>query len=207
MALIMYFTKAPKYKDTTIEEIELISSYLDWEMAKTKGACKSKTLKEWCGISEKYLPDVETIEYYKQFFTKKHAYIDGIGDVNSFSLFEQSARIVKANQILNWFMVNIMSNKPSQSYFEVSEEMLKKLLDACVKVKNGINVLENDNYLIDEKIAEEYLPLLKERGYSFGPDKYNNLYAIQVIEMVDILTHILKTTNFKNEAIYFNATW
>jgi hypothetical protein len=51
------------------------------------------------------------------------------------------------------------------------------------------------------------LPLLEEQGDFFGSKDYDINYAAHVLEMIDIIENILKTTDFKKETVYFNATW
>lgn len=214
MALIMYFTRAPRYKNTTIKEIQLIESYLRWQHEKEIGSrYGSDTFEKWNGHSESELPDKDAIEYYKSFLTQKKMHVEGIGEVECRSIFEQLARIVKANQIFNWFIKNVMNNKIDKDYYEVTKEQLKDFLNTCNRVKDSFVFLKKNEYTnkneytVNKEVAKELLPLMEEKGYFFGSSEYNALYADQVIKAINTVNNILTTTNFENQTIYFNARW
>lgn len=214
MSLIMYLTRAPRYEKIQIKDVQLIESYFRWQHEKEIGSkYASETLEKWCGHSESELPAREVIEYYKPFYAKKTIYFEGIGKGEGYSLFEQTARLVKTNQIFNWFINNVMNGNIDKEYYEVTKEQLSALYETCIKVRDsftliGKNKYSNENeYAVDEQIANELLPLMKEVGYFFGPSEYNDFYAEQVIKTIDIVGAILSTTNFDNQVIYFNAIW
>lgn len=214
MALIMYLTKAPRYKNITAKEIQLIESYLHWQHEKEIGSkYGSGTFEKWCGHSETELPNSDVVDYYKEFLTKKTSYAEGIGNEDRYSLFKQMARFVKANQILNWFVKNVMDNKVDNEFYEVSKEQLKDFLAVCNKVKDSFTFLrvnehtKENEYEINEDIADKLLPLMKEKGYFFGSASYNDLYAEQVIDAANVVKNILDTTDFEKETIYFNTIW
>lgn len=214
MALIMYLTRAPRYKDITAKEIMLMESYFQWQHEKEIGSkYASETFEKWCSHSENELPDKKTINYYRTFFNKKEMYVEGIGKVQINSLFEQLARFVKTNHIFNWFIKNVMSNNVDKEYHEVTKEQLEIFIETCIKVKNSFTFIgknkytNEDEYNVNEDIAKELLPLMEDVGYFFGPHVYNDFYAEQVIKAIEVVNNILSTTDFKNQAIYFNATW
>lgn len=214
MALITYFTRAPRYKDITANDILLIESYLSWQHENEIGSRYScSTFKEWCGIPDEKLPNKETIDFYKQFYTKKKMWIEGIGKQNCYSIFEQLVRHVKTNQIFNWFIKNTMNDSPDTEYHEVTKEQLERLLHDCNKVKDTFTFLHWDDYMkmnryaVNEDVAKEYLPLLENGGYFFGSKVYDEYYADQVIDVIQVVENILKTTDFEKETIYFNAIW
>jgi hypothetical protein len=220
MALIMYLTKAPNYQDIITDEyitipredIELIDKYFTWGMVRSEGGNAGNTLEEWCGIPASKLPHKYIINHYREFFTMKKFYHEYIGDTKGCTIFDQLARIVKANQIFRWFIENVMDGKPDRQYHEVSARQLFDLLFACKVVRKGFKLIEHDEhygdkYSVNETVARKYLPLLEEQGYFFGSKDYDINYAAHVLEMIDIIENILKTTDFKKETVYFNATW
>ena len=220
MALIMYLTNAPKYQNIVTDEYEtiprddivLIDKYFNWKRAKAEGRNSGDTLEEWCGIPESQLASTYVVNHYSNFYEKKTVYHEHIGEVEVYSVFDQLARIVKANQIFRWFIENVMSGKPDDQYHEVSAKQLFDLLSACKVVKKGFQLTEHDpyygdKYSVNEKVAHKYLPLLEEQGYFFGTNEYGFNYATNVIDTIDILENILQTTNFEQETVYFNATW
>lgn len=214
MALIMYLTRAPRYENVTVKDIQLIESYLKWQHEKEVGSkYASETFEKWCGHSEKELPSKEIVNYYKPFFNTKTAYVEGLGKMTGYSIFEQLARLVKENHIFNWLIKNVMDKKASKEYYEITETHLKTLLEACEKVKtsftiSGNNKYTNDNeYTVDESIAKETLPFMENTGYFFGPSTYDTWYAKAVIKTADVVRNILETTDFNKQTIYFNAIW
>ena len=79
-------------------------------------------------------------------------------------------------------------------------------MSACNNVINGITN-NNNQLIVDEVIAHETLPIMEQRGLFFGVDNYNEIYAQQVIEVANIVSNILETTDFEKETVYFNAIW
>lgn len=209
MALIMYLTRVPRYKNTTAKDIQLIESYFAWQNAKEmKSKYSCDTFEEWCGISDSELPDAHIIEYYKQFYTMKQMYVEGIGEEKTYSIFEQLARFVKTNQIFRWFIDNVIEDDvDSEKYYEVSKEQLEKLLIACKKIMMSLTKINRNEYTVNEDIAKQVLPLLEERGYFFGPDTYDETYISQINETISVINNILMTTNFENQIVYFNVIW
>ena len=202
MALIMYFTRAPRYEGVDAEDIKLIESYLNWQREIAIGSkYASKTFEQWCGHSETELPDKNIIDYYKSNFD------------THIGLFEELAKLVKQNHIFNWVVQNITHGKLDNSHYELTESQLNKLLEACEKVEDGftpigINQYTHENeYEVDSSIAKEILPLMEKKGYFFGLSTYNNSYAQAVINTAEIIRNILDTTDFDKQTVYFNAIW
>lgn len=205
MALIMYLTRAPRYKNIITDEYEtiprkdiaLIESYYNWGRAREEGVYSCDTLEEWCGISEKELPHKYIVNYYGDFFERRAWYSEIAGEIEKYTIFEQLARLVKMNQIFNWFIKNVMNNNVNQNYYEVTKDNFKKLLKTLNDVKDNFN----------ENIAKDLLPVMDERGYFFGTDKYDDIYIKQVIEVIDVVNNILETTDFEKEIVYLNSIW
>ena len=216
MALVMYLTRVPSYENTTVEEIKLIELYLSWQHQKKIGSkYASDTFEKWCSHSESELPNKEVIDYYRPFWTTKHMYMEMVGNVEGRSIFDQLARFVKSNPIFNWFYDNVLDHKLDKGYHKVTREQLEKILNICIKVKNDGIVLikknkhgidELNEYRVDENIAKDLLPTYNNAKGYFGPDKYENFYAYQVINAIDIVNNILKTTDFESQTIYLNFT-
>jgi hypothetical protein len=220
MALIMYLTKAPKiqdlttgeYKNIPFEDIALVDKYFNRQRAKEMGRNVGNTFKDWCGISEDKLPDSWTISYLSDFYAPKTIYNEQWGETETYSIFDQLARIVKANQIFRWFIENVMEGKPDQNYHEVTRDQLIDLFVTCRRVKRkckliGNDELRGDQFCVDAEFAKEYLPLIEERGLFFGTDEYGSVYATDVIDTFYAIKNILDTTDFEKETVYFNAIW
>lgn len=216
MALIMYFTRIPRYKNILTDEYEtiprddivLIEKYFNWKRVRETGnQYNCDSLEDWCSIPESKLPHKYVVNYYRDFYTPKKQYVEYVGEVEGYSLFEQLARFAKVNQVFNWFIKNVMDGKVDQEYYEVTKRQFEDLLETCSKVKSGFTNIGGNEYTIDEELAKEYLPLMEEQGYMFGLKEYGSYYAVQVIEMIDIISNILDTTDFEKQTVYFNAIW
>ena len=220
MALILYLTKAPRYQNIITGEYEtipfsdlvLIDKYYFWSMLRAEGKTDALALEEWCGIPENKLPHKYVVNYYRAFFTKKHFHKEYDGDIEGFSIFAQAARIVKANQIFRWFIENVMNGNPDREHYEVTEHQLADLLSTCRRVQHDFRLVSNDEYYgkqfsVDELVAKQHLPLMEETCYFFGTNQYDTVYATNVIKTLEVIKHILDTTDFEKEVIYFNATW
>ena len=220
MALIMYLTKAPRYQNIDTDEyetiprkdIELIDKYFTWQMVRSEGGNAGNTLMGWCGVPQSELPHKYIVNYYNDFFTLKEFYEEYIGKTKEYTIFEQLARIVKANQIFNWFINNVMNGVPDIEHHEVTKDHLVDLLNVCKNVRNGFTIIDHDEddgdtYSVDKGIAQDLLPIMEQQGYFFGTKDYDNNYAQHMVEMIDILENILNTTDFNKETVYFNAIW
>ena len=220
MALIMYLTKAPRYQNIITDEyetiprkdIELIDKYFTWQMVRSEGGNAGNSLMEWCGVPKSELPHKYVVNYYNDFFTLKDVYEEYVGQTKVHTIFDQLARLVKANQIFRWFIENVMSNTPDSEYHEVTRDQIVDLLNACKEVRKGFTLIGHDEdlgdeYTVDEEIAKAFLPLMEEQGYFFGTNKYDIHYARHIVEMIDVLENILNTTDFEKETVYFNAIW
>lgn len=216
MSIIMYFNRAPKYKDTTAKEIELIDYYLSWKHENEIGSKYScDTFEKWCSRSESELPSKEVIDYYRPFWTIKPMYMEMVGNVECRSIFEQLARFVKANPIFNWFYNNIFNKNIDKEYHEVSKEQFEKFLTICKKVRDdGIVLVKADKdgihsmneYNVNENLVKKLLPTYDNKSFYFGPNKYEDWYAYQVLNAIDIVSNILETTDFEKQTVYLNFT-
>ena len=220
MALIMYLTKAPRYQNIYTDEYEtipfedlvLIDKYFFWSMRRAEGKTDAYTLEEWCGTTKSKLPHKYVINYYRDFFTEKRFYKEHSGNVTGFSIFTQTARIVKANQVFRWFIENVMDGKANQGYHEVTKEQFEKLASACRSVRETIiRVCDDDSedaqFAVDENIAKLHLPLIEKPGFFFGTNQYGTVYATDIIRTLRAVERILHTTDFEKEVMYFNAPW
>lgn len=214
MALIMYLEKVPRYQNIMTDEYEtiprddivLIEKYFNWKKAKEDGKDSGSTLEEWCGIPESRLPHKYIVNYYGDFYTPKHKYNEYAGEIEAYGLFEHLARFVKVNHIFNWFINNVMNGNIDKTFYEVTKMQLEDLLNVCNKVTNGF-IKNGDEYVVNEDIAKDVLPILENKGYFFGTDIYGTIYAKQVIEVANAVKKILATTDFEKETVYFNASW
>lgn len=220
MALIMYLTKAPKLQDLRTEEyntvpfndVLLVDKYLNRQRAKEMGRDIGDTFEDWCGVSEDKLPDSWTISYLSDFYTPKTMYHEQWGETETYSIFDQIARIVKANQIFHWFIEHVMGGNPDKDHHVVTREHLVDLLTTCEQVMEKCELSKHDEwfgdlYSVDEEFAKKHLPLMDEKGLFFGTSTYGSDYAKDVVDTLHVIKNVLEETDFEKETIYFNAIW
>lgn len=211
MALIMYFTRAPRHEGVTAKDIKLMESYFEWQHEIEVGSkYASKTFEKWCGHSEDELPDKKIMEYYKYFYTLKERYTEGIGNENVYSIFEQLNRYANTNEVFNWFVTNVMSANPDDEYHEVTKTQLERFLNDCKEVQKGFvhtgkNWLNVDEYNVDIDLARKFLPMVPEKPYWCDDKAYGTRYTMIVLDAIKNTESILATTDFTKQAVYVNA--
>ena len=223
MGLDMYLYKAPKYKGTTIKQINAIESYWNW---KDNPNAKEYTFKQWCGISENDLPPIDVQDYYKKFYEIRYYYWDDEKKFGHGSIAEEVGYWRKANAIHKWFVDNVQDGEDDCEYHEVNKEQLKELLDICKlikdkcklvkgKIKNGEHLdretyqwvadYEDGQVVDNPEIAEEYLPT--QSGFFFGGTDYDEYYLQDIEETIKILTNVLETTDFDTQMVVYSSSW
>ena len=226
MGLDMYLNRMPRYKDTTIREIDAIECYLNWQKSKSDSSEYADcTLKEWCGIDESELPSKEIIDYYKQFYNERYYAWDDEHKYGHYCIIEQVGYWRKANQIHNWFVEHVQDGEDDCCYHhEVTKEVLEELLDTCEvvlascelidgKINNGykfengkpVPITEDGKYIKDPNVAERLLPSCS--GFFFGGTDYDEYYINNIKDTIDIVTKALETTDFEKEMIYYVSSW
>ena len=208
VAVIMYFTKVPKYQNILTnevetlprEDLELIDKYFTWKMVRSMGGKAGNTLEEWCGIPQSKLAHKYVVNYYREFFVPRRYYNEYAGYTTASTIFQQLARIPRAPQFIQWFIDNVDNN--TTKYWEISKDQLQDLFLACKKVKFGFisNRKSEEKFLVNKAVAKEYLPLPEW----MSEDAYDHFYASKVIETMEIIRQILFNTDFEKETIYVN---
>ena len=215
MALIIYFTRVPRYQNIFTNEyetipfndVQLINKYFNWKKAREEHGVDCYSLKDWCGVSEDDMPHKTIVNYYGDFYNKKMAYNNYDSEmVETESIFEDLARIVKANQIFNWLINNVTNGNVDNEHHEVSKEKLKMLCRALKQIRRDAT-FDDNGFKVDEDVAKEYMPIMDDVPMFWGTNKYDEVYAEQVVKVYDIIRDILNTTDFEKESIYFNAIW
>ena len=218
MGLDQYLYRMPRYKNTTVKEVNAIEGYLDWLKAKKEGdEYADCTLKEWCGVDESELPSKDVIEFYKPFsYTNKYGY----GHI-----MEKVGYWRKANQIHNFFVKNVQDGEDDCSYHnECTKEILEDLLDKCYKVltgsimmigqvKNGqqyvdgewVDCMEPGKVIINPEVAEELLP--SRGGFFFGSTEYDEYYMQDIEDTIEIIKNVLATTDFETQILAYCSSW
>lgn len=226
MGLDSYLYRMPRYKNTTVDEVNAIESYLDWQQKKNEGnEYANCTLKEWCGISDSELPSARVIKHYTPFFSTKYLYWDTEHAYGHGSIMEQVGYWRKENSIHKWFVEHVQDGIDDCKYHhECTKEILEELLDTCEEVKriailkpakvvngqafkNGKweNIYEDGSTIAN---ADEVAALLPTQGgFFFGCTDYDGWYMRGIEDTIDILTKVLETTDFEKEMIYYRSSW
>ena len=215
MALIMHFIRVPRYKDDIkkkyetlpFKDLQIINEYFDWKRLRALGQTNCDSLKDWCGVLEDDMPHKYVVNYYADFYNYRKVYNDYDGSiVETYSIFEDLARFVKANQIFNWLIKNVTDGKIDKDYHEISEDNMKKFYKALKKIRRHAT-LDGDGYHVNEEDAKENVPVMDDPPVFWGVKEYNELYAEQVVKAYELVNKILCTTDFEKESIYFVASW
>ena len=221
MGLDMYLKRAPRYKNTTIKQINAIEGYLGW---KDNEDAQKYSLKQWCDVDERDLPSQEVIDYYKQFYTLKYYYWDDTKEYGHNCICEWVGDWRKANAIHKWFVDTVQDGEDDCGYYEVSKEDLENLLSICKLIKakcklvkgkiwngrqykNGklIDIYEDGEVIENPAVAQEYLPT--QSGFFFGGTDYDEYYLYDIDKTIEILTNVLETTDFDNQMVAYTSSW
>ena len=96
----------------------------------------------------------------------------------------------KANQIHNWFVLNVQDGDDNCGSYYVSRENLEELKDLCVQV------------LADPELAEDLLPT--SSGFFFGSTDYDSGYASDLMETIEIIDRCLSS---RFSGFQYSSSW
>ena len=141
-----------------------------------------------------------------------------------FELTEEVGYWRKANQIHNWFVENVQDGTDDCRSYIVSKEKIEELLDICKQVRDSITLvdgivrngqvmkdglmvdnLESGKTIINTEIAEELLPT--REGFFFGSTDYDQWYAEQINDTIEILEKVLCEVDFDNYTLLYASSW
>ena len=223
MGLDMYLNKVKKVGDLKLKQILNIESYIDWLDRGQK-----YSLKDWCGLDENkvmkdYVDDVRKLMHRQ----KNPAWAWGGTDdyiTDDEFVTDNIAYWRKANQIHRWFVENVQDGEDDCDVYRVKKKQLKALLETAEevlnscnlvkgKIKNGwaykngeeIPIIEDGEYIEDPTVAMELLP--STGGFFFGSTDYDQWYYDDIKYTVKQLKKVLNETDFKNEYVYYHASW
>lgn len=141
------------------------------------------------------------------------------------STHEQVGYWRKANQIHSWFVEHVQNGVDDCNSYEVTKEQLKTLLGICKTIKNNcklVNGTVNNGYTFDSamkkvfsteegkimtnsEVAHELLP--SRDGFFFGSTDYDQWYYQDIQSTIEILTKVLKETDFNTHTISYQSSW
>ena len=214
MPLIIHFFRVPRYKNIItgeyetipFEDVRIINKYFDWKRARAEQRVACYSLKAWCGVSEDDMPHKYIVNYYSDFYKPNPVYSDWDGElVEKYSIFEDLARFVKSNQVLNWLINNVPGAKKDGNFHEISEDQVTRLCGTLKRTRKCLAYVGDELTVVDVETARELLPVMDEVPLFWGPETYDSIYAEQVVNAYEIIRKILNSTDFKKESIYFIA--
>ena len=224
MGLDMYLERMPRFRGCTAKQIVTVNNYFDWKEAKANGSKYANcTLEQWFGTSYKDVPKA-AINFYKPFFVTRYSYWDTDHKYGYKSIIEDVGYWRKANAIHKWFVDNIQDGEDDCGYYEVAPEYLEELLNICKlikqkcvmkkgKIANGyrfengkeVPIMEDGEYIENPEVAAKYLPT--QSGFFFGGTEYDQWYMEDIDSTIEILTEVLKETDFDHQMVVYTSSW
>ena len=224
MGLDMHLKRMPRFRSCTAKQICAVNDYFDWKEAKANGSKYANcTLEVLCGTPYKDIPK-GAINFYKPCFVTRYAYWDTDHEYGCKSIIEDVGYWRKANAIHKWFVDNIQDGEDDCGYYEVAPEQLEELLNICKlikqkcvlkkgKIANGyrfengkeVPIMEDGEYIENPEVAAKYLPT--QSGFFFGGTEYDQWYMEDIDSAIEILTEVLKETDFDNQMVVYTSSW
>ena len=65
--------------------------------------------------------------------------------------------------------------------------------------------MEDGEYIENPEVAAEYLPT--QSGFFFGSTDYDQWYMEDIESTIEILTNVLKETDFDNQMVVYTSSW
>jgi hypothetical protein len=120
------------------------------------------------------------------------------------SIFEDIGYWRKANQIHTYFVQECQGGIDECQLARISQKKLNKLMSLCKQALALKEVYLNDG-IIQGKGCEEILPTAS--GFFFGGTEFNEWYFQDIEETIEIISKVLKETDFKTQTIFYRSSW
>lgn len=191
MGLDMYLDKVKRLdKKATLDELGAVNEYFGWKKRPEK--YKKCSMKKWCGIDRKDVPD-RLIKKYTDEYVHRYSAWDTEKSWGYETIFQNVAYWRKANQIHRWFVENVQNGVDDCGMYEVSKRKLEELLETCEIV------------LKHHDMAEKLLP--SQEGFFFGTYDYDDWYYENVRDTTTALKKVLSETDFDNWIVFYTSSW
>lgn len=99
----------------------------------------------------------------------------------------------KANFAHKWFVDNVQNGIDECQVSLVTTEQLEELCNVCRRV------------LEDNSLASELLPTAS--GFFFGTTEYSEWYYAHVQHVLEDVSGVLNSQEYKNKEIFYRASW
>jgi hypothetical protein len=159
-------------------------------------------------VQESFIPKVrESIKgKSKQIFDELDSSVKVRGEyLNWYSIFEQVGYLRKANAIHHFFVQECQNGVDECQLSIVKKTHLKDLLKRCKRAMSLKDIYLNDGIIKDGEGIETFLPT--QGGFFFGGTEFNEWYFNDVEETIDLITKVLKETDFDKQVIFYRASW
>lgn len=201
MGLDMWLLRAPRFKETTPDEINALEKYFRIEELEREG--KADELNQWDRVDE--IPSLDLREFYRPHYKTRYYLWDEEKRFPHKYILEEVAYWRKSNQIHNWFVQNVQDGYDDcQFHREVTEEDLISLLETCRYILKSVKTM-SDGEIVVPKSAKELLPT--QGGFFFGGTEYDEWYVRDIEDTQRMLEEVLNETDFEKQMIYYLSSW
>jgi hypothetical protein len=159
-------------------------------------------------VQESFIPKVkESIKgKSKQVFDELDSSVKVRGYYMSwYSIFNEIGYWRKANAIHNFFVQECQNGVDECQLSIVKQSHLKDLLKRCKRAMSLKDIYLNDGIIKDGEGIETFLPTTS--GFFFGGTEFNEWYFNDVEETIELITKVLKETDFKTQIIFYRSSW
>jgi hypothetical protein len=159
-------------------------------------------------VQESFIPKVkESIKgKSKQVFDELDSSVKVRGNYMSwYSIFNEIGYWRKANAIHNFFVQECQNGVDECQLSIVKQSHLKDLLKRCKRAMSLKDIYLNDGIIKDGEGIETFLPTTS--GFFFGGTEFNEWYFNDVEETIELITKVLKETDFKTQIIFYRSSW
>ncbi len=188
MGLDMYLYSSKKVKGLTAKDYEKVDNAVgnvDKDKFKSVAKCFKRRSKK--AYSE-----------FNELVKERGEYISWL------SIFEDIGYWRKANQIHTYFVQECQGGVDECQLTKISKSKLTKLISLCKQALALKEVYLNDG-IIQGKGCEEILPTAS--GFFFGGTEFNEWYFNDIEETIEIISKVLKETDFKTQTIFYRSSW
>lgn len=221
MGLDMYLSKVKRIGEVNLTELSVLNEYFSYISRPSK--YRDTTMKQWNGLDMKDV-NLDLVEDYIPEYKKRYAAWDNEKEYGNMSLFQSVGYWRKANQIHNWFVGNVQDGVDNCGKYEVTKEQLEELKRTCEEVLKGsrltkgkivngqhfesgkwVDCYEDGKYIENPSVAMKLLPTVS--GFFFGNTHYDQWYYADLVDTVETINEVLRTTDFEHEIVMYQASW
>lgn len=192
MGLDMFLERVAVPDGLTLDDVQLIDDYIHYvRLYRGKIPFSQAT-----GIKIDHNQTLKVASNMADYFEKGYY-------CNDCGIFEEVGYWRKANHIHNWFVTHIQNNVDDCGRYAVTKDELEELLTLCEVVKKSAVLAHN--FIRNEDVIAELLPT--KSGFFFGSTDYDKYYMDQVDHTIEVIEHVLESTDFDTQIITYSSSW